>query len=294
MSYPTVAADILEDAHAAGRTWGSDYEKIWDTMEAMAPQLGPYCHALANTILPQARWVKSIWYWAAWAALIAGFVFLNLATNARKHYQHPDVYDMFTGISFVASVALWGVCAFLTYEANRDLEDRRRIVKEAIADGALAAIQERRDKARAYDPAKKKRKKGKGFTPGGPAPLPQPFGVSHEGAEQLVAQWMTYLGAQGVATTTFTGDGGVDVTSHHYIAQVKNYTGSVDVEAVRALGGVAYADGRKPLFFTSGTYTAGSVAFASQVGMGLFRYDAIQGTLEPVGDLATRYMTTGL
>ncbi|WP_084486098.1 restriction endonuclease [Humibacter albus] len=63
--------------------------------------------------------------------------------------------------------------------------------------------------------------------------------------------------------TRFSGDGGVDVESTHYIAQVKNYSGTVGVTEMRELGGVASVDGRKPLFFTSGTYSAGAVEFAN-------------------------------
>ncbi|MCK8609708.1 restriction endonuclease [Agromyces sp. C10] len=55
-----------------------------------------------------------------------------------------------------------------------------------------------------------------------PRPAPQPYGVSHRGAEQLVADWMRHLGAFDAEVTRFTADGGVDVVSAHWIAQVKN------------------------------------------------------------------------
>lgn len=278
----------LRAAQEAGHQWGEEYPSIWDSLEAVAPTLGPAATEAAEGLLPRAQWWNTYWYLAAWVALLAGCVFIGMGVN-------PQFGEVILNIGFLIvliSVGLWGASVAITSEKNKGLKDRRRVLKEAFADAALDAIETHRNEARTFDPAAAR--DGEGFTPGGPAPLPQPYGVSHEGAEQLVAEWMRYLGAVDVKTTQFTGDGGVDVTSHHYIAQAKNYTGSVDVESIRALGGVAYADGRKPLFFTSGAYSAGSIAFATQVGMALFTYNAVEGTIAPSNDIASRYMTTGL
>lgn len=124
-----------------------------------------------------------------------------------------------------------------------------------------------------------------------PRPTPQPYGVSHAGAEQLVAEWMRYLGVLDAEVTRVSGDGGVDVVSATHIAQVKNLaaTATVPVAQIRELAGVAAHDGRIPAFFSSASYSAGGVEFADRADMGLFIYDAPAGTLRAanhVGQLA--------
>lgn len=129
-----------------------------------------------------------------------------------------------------------------------------------------------------------------------PRPSPQPYGVSHRGAEQLVADWMRHLGAADAEVTRFTGDGGVDVVSAHWIAQVKNLgeRTTVPVAQIRELAGVAADDGRRPLFFTSGTYSPGGVAFADRAGMGLFEYHAEGGALRAANAHARAALAQGL
>ncbi|NTW42576.1 MAG: restriction endonuclease [Cellulomonadaceae bacterium] len=105
---------------------------------------------------------------------------------------------------------------------------------------------------------------------------------------------MQHLGESDAEVTRFTGDGGIDVGSAHYVAQVKNYAGTVGVAAIRELFGVASAEGRSPAFFTSGTYSADAMSFASRIEMPLFVYDAINGTLAGATPAAQRLLTTGL
>jgi hypothetical protein len=129
-----------------------------------------------------------------------------------------------------------------------------------------------------------------------PRPAPQPYGVSHRGAEHLVADWMRHLGATGAEVTRYTADGGVDVVSAHWIAQVKNLADrtTVPVAQVRELAGVAADDGRRGLFFTSGTYSPGGVDFADRAGLGLFEYHAERGALRAVNAHARVVVVEGL
>ncbi len=122
------------------------------------------------------------------------------------------------------------------------------------------------------------------------------YGVSHEGAEQLVAEWMVYLGETDSQVTRYSGDGGIDVESSHYVTQVKNYSEnqSVGSNDLRELQGVATLSGRRPLFFTSGRYPSGGVEFADRVGMALFRYDAVAGSLIGANGLGLILLRTGL
>lgn len=113
-----------------------------------------------------------------------------------------------------------------------------------------------------------------------PPPAPQPLGVSADGAEKLCAYWMKHLGQTNVRVTRAQNDGGVDIESNDWLAQVKHYRGSVGVTEVRELVGVASVDGRTPVFFTSGQYTSSALAFAGRAGVLLFSYRAESGTLE--------------
>ncbi|MDZ8199935.1 restriction endonuclease [Microbacterium sp. SSW1-59] len=121
-----------------------------------------------------------------------------------------------------------------------------------------------------------------------PAPPPQPFGVSAEGAEHLVAMWMRHLGVLDAEVTRFSGDGGIDVVAAGYVAQVKNIAGFVPIQDVRALFGVAASDDKRGLLFTSGTLTSEGFAFANRVGLALFHYDAVAGTLAGLNEIGKR------
>jgi hypothetical protein len=119
-----------------------------------------------------------------------------------------------------------------------------------------------------------------------PMPAPQPYGVSHLGAEALVRDWMLHLGMISAEVTRQSGDGGIDVSAHGHVAQVKNYRDQVGVQSIRELLGVAVVEGKKPLFFTSGSYTAEAAAFADKAEIPLFIYDAAAGTLRNVNTAA--------
>ena len=159
--------------------------------------------------------------------------------------------------------------------------ERRRVEQELAA--AVARWQARRDEEAVREDlrraeAERQERIGRREPVCGP-PTPQPFGVSHEGAEHLVCQWMKHLGEGSATVTRVAKDGGVDGDGERFIAQVKNYTGSVGAPEVQAMAGIAAGDGRRPLFFTSGTYTVDAMRFAEQVGMPLLCYDAMRGTL---------------
>lgn len=125
-------------------------------------------------------------------------------------------------------------------------------------------------------------------------PEKQQFGVSDEGAESLVAQWMRWLGVYDAEATKYVGDGGIDVESSRYIAQVKNFNGNVGIASIRELAGVAAVDGRTPLFFTSGVYPKGADSWAQDAGIYLFTYDAKSAKLSANNQLARDALGSGL
>lgn len=96
--------------------------------------------------------------------------------------------------------------------------------------------------------------------------------VSPREAELFVAEWMRILGARDAAVTQYVADGGVDIVSRGFVAQVKHYRGSVGVAAVRELRGAAAVMDKRPLFFTSGSYTRAATAFADEAEIPLICY----------------------
>lgn len=114
-----------------------------------------------------------------------------------------------------------------------------------------------------------------------PRPDPLPYGVSPRGAEFLVSEWMKHLGVSDATVTQQSSDGGIDVTSADYVAQVKHYTGSVGGPDIQRLAGAAYPLRKEPLFFTSGRYTPAAERAAEVGGVALFVYNAEAGTLNP-------------
>lgn len=118
------------------------------------------------------------------------------------------------------------------------------------------------------------------------APPELPYGVSDVGAEYLARDWMRAIGVTDAEVTQFTGDGGIDVVSSEWVAQVKNYRATIGIESVRALAGVAAASGKKPMFFTTGRYPSSAFAFAKSTGMALFRMVPVEGRLEIYSEAA--------
>ncbi len=127
-----------------------------------------------------------------------------------------------------------------------------------------------------------------------PPPPGQPFGVSQGGAEYLIAAWMRHLGESNAGTSHETGVGRVAAASTRCVAQVRNDAGSVDLEAVQELVAAAAVDGRRALFFTSGSYAEDAEAFAEQSGVVLFVYDAVAGTLDGANALGRTAVLEGL
>ena len=125
-------------------------------------------------------------------------------------------------------------------------------------------------------------------------PDPQPFGVSHEGAEHFVAEWLRYLGEEGVEVTSFIGDGGVDVQTDEYCCQVKNYgEGGVTASEMRDLFGAATAAGKKPILFTSSRLTAPAEEFASATEIACVKYDSQDSVLVPLNEAGRNFLEQG-
>ncbi|MBM7502567.1 restriction endonuclease [Agromyces aurantiacus] len=227
------------------------------------------------------------WWWLVYAAAWAAAGVAALALSTRPEFPMP----LAAGPAAHAVLLAWaaGVLAAVQRWVRAVHDERAARLACAVTDRAIEAGLVEALRAGRSAP-------GFPLEPAWPRPAPQPYGVSHRGAEQLVADWMRHLGAADAEVTRFTGDGGVDVVSAHWIAQVKNLgeRTTVPVAHIRELAGVAAHDGRRPLFFTSGTYSTGGVAFADRAGMGLFEYHAEGGALRAANGLARAAVVEGL
>lgn len=98
--------------------------------------------------------------------------------------------------------------------------------------------------------------------------------------EHAVAEWLRSLGHTGVAVTSLTGDGGIDVETDQAAAQVKAGMSPTGRPALQALLGAAAVDGRKPLFFSAAGYTIQATEWAEDARLALFTFDRY-GEVEP-------------
>jgi hypothetical protein len=114
-------------------------------------------------------------------------------------------------------------------------------------------------------------------------------------AEYYVAEWMRWLGAIDAEVTRARRDGGVDVRSAYYVAQVKHRPQDfVSVDVVRALHGVASTEQRTGLVFSSGRYSSAALAFASRAGVALFIFRPVEGRLVAANAMAQQLNHDGL
>ncbi|MGJ8720857.1 MAG: restriction endonuclease [Salinibacterium amurskyense] len=276
-----------------GTEKGQSYERVWDpaerVIEALARDLVPVASELAGSVeirFTFDRLHSTLYFLAGLGFFIWAMV---LSTNGYSSVAGFPVLLWFVTSAFWFK-SLWKD-VLRREQMKKQVEDRATWLTEVALEAAADAFLERRNAARAHSPIEDP---SLPFIPRGSMPQPQQFGVSHQGAEALCAEWMRFYGEEDAETTRFTADGGIDVTSLHYIAQVKNYVGTVGVAEVREMAGVALDDGRKALFFTSGSYAAGAIAFADRVGMPLFIYDAAEGSLAGVNQHAESIFVSGL
>ncbi|WP_162893265.1 restriction endonuclease [Microbacterium halotolerans] len=271
-----------------GEQLAAHHPNVWDPADTLSAAAKAQAESWAVKAVPvkapHGKVPTILLFCIGFVVFITGFVVGDEAIT--------PMLVLWLGISFVFALSALGVVK--SFERNTAEAEKRRVdAVQVVVRTFFATIDERRNAARNYTPpepgdstaARRSR---------APAPQPQPYGVSPQGAEEIVAVWMRYLGEDDAATTQYSGDGGVDVTSLHYIAQVKHYTGTVGVGEVREFAGVAGVDGRRALFFTSGQYARGAIDFADNAGIALFRYDVHHGELVGANLRGTHAMENGL
>jgi len=170
---------------------------------------------------------------------------------------------------------------------------RQRAAEESIRKERRKLAEARRAEKLSSGESRRISKRDESLRP--PPPPAYPYGVSPEGAERLVSDWMCHLGAKDVRVTNFRSDGGIDVESENYVAQVKLYSNtSVGRPEIQQLVGAALVSGKHALFFTSSTFTAEAKRYAAQAEVALFRFVPEDGTLIGVNPLGQKKREIGL
>lgn len=191
----------------------------------------------------------------------------------EKRRQYQEEYKFFEdAMSSGAEIELKAELA------HREVEDL--VTKQSWPGRGMTGTQS--DSALGVDPAYARLRQAQGFSAvparrssAKPPRFTRNFQASDaKRAEELCAQWLRKRGDHTAATTKDGADGGVDIRSNKYVAQVKNYRGSVGVQPIREIYGIAAAEGKAALFFTSGTYTKAAIEFADSVKMPLITFDA--------------------
>ncbi|GAB3631680.1 hypothetical protein GCM10027421_10330 [Microbacterium shaanxiense] len=283
---------MMQAARSNGRTHGRGMALSFLNDENWGPSLVLKARGAVHEIPPRPRLLSRRDVGIGILILFALMVVVPfaLASTGRSDSAYGAlVLIMLTGWIGLVVVAVRGV--------NRDtkvFDERIEWLTHVWFDAALMMVQQRVDDARIEVEREDAAHRARAAARPNPAPLAQPYGVSPRGAELIVCEWMRHLGALDAETTQFTGDGGVDVSSDAWIAQVKHYQGTVGVQSVRELVGVAAVDGRRALFFTSTGYAAGAAEFAERAGVGLFTYSAEEGELSAANDLAASFLEHGL
>jgi hypothetical protein len=91
-------------------------------------------------------------------------------------------------------------------------------------------------------------------------------------AEQLVLDWMRYLGFADASLTSNGSDGGVDVRGRDAVAQVKAEVKPVRALPLQAIYGIGHLEQKMPLFFAL-DYSQGALVWAEQARLACFGFD---------------------
>lgn len=125
-------------------------------------------------------------------------------------------------------------------------------------------------------------------------PAPQPYGVSAQGAEFLVADWLAYLGETGVQQTQYVGDGGVDVFTDNLCVQVKNYEKqTVSSSETRDIFGTATSEGLQACIFTSSKLSGDAAEFAEKNSIIAIHYSATNSSLLALSSSGREFLSRG-
>jgi hypothetical protein len=121
------------------------------------------------------------------------------------------------------------------------------------------------------------------WVPQGPRHISPKSEINPKEAESFVAAQLRFHGATGVEVTRFSKDGGVDVKSDLFVAQVKHQSANVGVKTIRELKGVT-SGAVSPLVFAKSGFSREAIEFANLHNIGLFTYLPHLSGANPLAD----------
>jgi hypothetical protein len=106
------------------------------------------------------------------------------------------------------------------------------------------------------------------------AAMPEPplMTMTPREAEFYCSHLMLFYGAKGSQTTQYSQDGGIDVVSDNFVAQVKHQESPVGVKVVRETFGVSSQEKKLAIVFAKTGFTNDAISFATQNGVLLISY----------------------
>lgn len=125
-------------------------------------------------------------------------------------------------------------------------------------------------------------------------PPPVPLGVSDEQAVGLCRDWMVHLGAADTVQASGEARNACDLYSRRYLVWVSNRRGNLEEDPVVRASRVASSDGRQPLIFVRGGVFPEAQQQANVLGVALFSFKAVDGSLEGANELGRQLRLTGL
>jgi len=105
-------------------------------------------------------------------------------------------------------------------------------------------------------------------------------------AESRAQRFMVRIGYSDAELTASGSDEGIDVVAAGAVAQVKAQKQRTSRPEVQKLYGVAQAEGKQPLFFSTSGYTSPAIDFADRNGIALFELRD-GDDVEPINDAAS-------
>lgn len=279
-------------AAAAGRRVGREIQNAWATedelWQAVCREIGPQIRPRNRSLQRQAADSRNTALGVTGLALVAlfacaGYPFVSTA-EWMPHLFHdiPLDYVMLAALLTVAVLGFTWLAALI--DGVRARKQQRQLSQQLLAVAfreAVIAAQKRQQREAHTGPAR-------------PTSATSPWALTPRKAEELAALWMRAMGATNVQVTRFQGDGGIDVKSSKYIAQVKRFNSNVGVAPIRELAGVVRVDGRRGLFFTTTGYAQGAIEFANHAGIALFTMGYENGELTAVNGIAQAFKQHGL
>lgn len=261
--------------------------------------------AIKNSILERiGERPKPAWH-AVWHLVNLGLFLVWGAIRAAREETYAELAWLIWMLSVVVmwAVRLFGPAKWIADEQRRRHRETYKLFEDALSSGAEIELKAELVHREIEDLVTNQSWPGRGMPGGVPYkdptlsprekytanPVLRPYvgkqrasSGSQKGyqastpkrAEEICAKWLQSKRELSAEVTRDGADGGVDIRSNKYVAQVKNYKGSVPVQAIREIYGIASAEGKIALFFTSGNYTKAAMEFADSVKMPLIIYDA--------------------